>query len=338
MKRLRFAIAGPGGVAKLHAKALSEIEDAELSMVYSHRLESAKRFGEEFNIPYTTNYQKVLESDIDVIDICTPHNVRLKLIAPAIDARKHILCEKPLSITVEEGKKIVELVKRSGIKFGVVFQSRFSPSILKVKRFIEKGGLGRLILITSYVKWYRSHKYYTGWHGKWKTEGGGVLINQAIHDLDLMLFLGGEVKEVGAFTDRLYHEIEVEDTAIGIFRYKEGHLGNIIATTSLYPGYPKSFEIHGENGSIFLKEGRLSHVDLKKPVSYAPLPEEEKIKSGSSDPLNIDISGHKSAILDLIQTIRENRVPKIPPEEALRSVILVNALYEAARKKEILFL
>ncbi len=336
MKKIKFAIAGPGGVARLHAKAIAEIEDAELSLVYSHREESAKKFGKEFGIKYTTDYKSVLESDVDVIDICTPHNIRLSLIVPAVEYKKHILCEKPLSISEEEGKKIINLVKASGIKFSVIFQSRFLPSIIQVKEFIEKGGLGKLFLITSYVKWYRPSQYYTRWHGRWETEGGGVLINQAIHDLDLMLFLGGDVKEVASFVDHLYHDIEVEDTAVGILRYKNGHLGNIIATTSIYPGYPKSLEIHGENGSIFLKEGKLSRIDLKKDIPFAPSPIKEDAKSGAANPLDIDISGHKSAISDIINAIRENREPKVPPSEAIRSVILVNALYKANREKKII--
>ncbi len=335
MKKIKFAILGPGGVAWLHAKAMSEIEDAKLSLVYSHREESAKKFGEEFGVSYTTDYKKVLESDVDVIDICTPHNIRLDLIEPAIKHNKHILCEKPLSISKEEGKKIINLVRKSDIKFSVVFQSRFLPSILQVKEFIERGGLGKLFLITSYVKWYRPPQYYTRWHGKWETEGGGVLINQAIHDLDLMLFLGGDVKEVASFTEHLYHNIEVEDTAVGILRYKDGHLGNIVATTSLYPGYPKSLEIHGENGSIFLKEGKLSHIDLKKGVPFAPSPIEEKVKSGAANPLDIDISGHKSVISDLIDAIKGNREPKIPPEEGLKSVALVEAFYKSSKEKRI---
>lgn len=335
MKKIKFAILGPGGIAHLHAKAISEIENAELSIVYGHREESTKKFGETFNIPYTTDYEDILKSKVDVIDVCTPHNVRYELIAPGILHGKHVLCEKPLSITVEEGEKIIDIAKTHNKKLGVIFQSRFSPDILKVKNFIENGGLGKLILITSYVKWYRPKTYYTRWHGKWETEGGGVLINQAIHDLDLMIFLGGDIKEVGAFTKHLYHNIEVEDTALGILRYQKGYLGNIIATTSVYPGYPKSLELHGENGSIFIKEGTLEKIDLKEPLDFAPKVEQTKIKSGSSDPLDIDISGHKSAISDFVESIIENREPKIPGEEALKSVILVNALYNAGKNNKI---
>ncbi len=336
MEKIKFAIAGPGGVARIHARAISEIGDAELSLVYSHRKENAKKFGEEFNIPYTTNYQEVLESDVDVVDICTPHNIRLELIEPALFVGKNILCEKPLSITPEEGRKIIDLTQKTNRKFQVVFQSRFSPSIQKVKKFIDSGGLGKLILITSYVKWYRPPEYYTRWHGRWETEGGGVLINQAIHDIDLMLYLGGDVKEVALFSEHLFHNIEVEDTAVGILRYQMGHLGDIIATTSLYPGYPKSLEIHGENGSIFIKEGRLERVDLKEQIPGAPTPKKEEIKSGSSDPLNIDIQGHKAAIIDLIEAIKKDSSPMIPPEEGIRSVILVNALYRSQKERKII--
>ena len=336
MDKIKFAIAGPGGVARLHARAISEIEDVELSMVYGHRKESVEKFGKEFHIPYTTNYQDIIKSDIDVVDICTPHNIRLELISPALFEGKDILCEKPLSITPKEGKKIIELVKKTNRKFQIVFQSRFLPDIQKIKQFIDSGGLGKLILITSYVKWYRPSEYYVRWHGKWDTEGGGVLINQAIHDLDLMIYLGGDIKEVAAFTDHLLHNIEVEDTAVGILRYKKGHLGNIIATTSVYPGYPKSLEIHGENGSIFIEEGKLKRLDLKEPVLGAPISEKGNIKSGSSNPLDIDISGHKAAILDLIKAIKEDKEPMVPPQEGIRSVILVNALYTAQKEGKII--
>ena len=335
---IRFGIAGPGGIARFHARAMKEIQEVNLVGVYGHRQESTRRFAEEFGIAWYTDFDDFL-SNVDAVSICTPHNVRLDLILPAAAAGKHILVEKPLAISLEEADRIIEVCDKNHVKLGVIFQSRFMDDIQSIKRAISEGQLGRLFLISGYVKWYREPKYYTRWHGRWSTEGGGVLINQAIHAVDLIRWLSGKVESIAAFTDHIFHKIEVEDIAEVILKFNSGALGSIEASTATYPGYPMRLEIHTELGTLKVVENELVAADLTRPelvTSLFPRMGRKTSFSGSSNPLAINIMPHKRQIKDFIDAILNDRAPLVDGIEARKSLEIVINAYRSARERRII--
>ena len=334
---IKFGIVGPGGIARVHARAIKEIREARLVGVYGHREESVRKFAKEFGISWHTDFDEFLHN-IDALSVCTPHNVRSELILPAAAAGKHVLVEKPLAITLEEADRIISACEENHVKLGVVFQSRFADDVQSVKKALSGSLLGKLIFISGYVKWYRKPEYYSRWHGKWSTEGGGVLINQAIHVIDLVRWLGGEVTDVVAFTDHLFQKIEVEDIAIVMLRFSSGALGSIEASTATYPGYPMRLEIHTTLGTLKIEENELVAVDLKDPrlaESLFPHVGKRSFFSGSSNPLAIDVLPHKRQISDFVDAILNDRSPSINGLEGRKALEIVIKAYESARSYKI---
>ncbi len=194
------------------------------------------------------NYQALLaRTDVDAVAICTPHNLHLPMTQAAAAAGKHVLCEKPMAPSVEECDAMIDACKRAGVALGVVFQSRFEPLTLQLKQMLDSDRLGRMIHTAAHTVWYRDDAYYRSapWRGTWAEEGGGVLINQAIHTLDTLVWLGGLPSRVTAQMRTLNHDIEVEDLAVAILEYAGGHLGIVRATTAAFPGYPEALEFFG---------------------------------------------------------------------------------------------
>ena len=337
---VKFGIAGPGGIARVHARALKEIPEAELVGVYGHRKESSCKFAEEFGIPWYTDLDEFIsDTNLDAVSICTPHHVRSELAIPIAHARKHILIEKPLAISLEEADKIIGVCRDSNVKLGVIFQSRFADDVQRLKWAIDEGRLGKLMLISGYVKWYRAPEYYNNrWHGKLSTEGGGALINQAIHIIDLIRWIGGEVESVVAFIDHLLHDIEVEDVAEMLLKFSSGALGSIEAGTALYPGYPMRLEVHTTMGTVTLEENEITNADLKIPgLSHGLFPHigRRSTITGSFDPLAVDVLLHKRQISDFINAIVNDETPMVDGIEGRKSLELVIKAYESAKESEI---
>ncbi len=333
---VRIGIAGPGGVARTHALAIKGIPEAQLTAVYSHREESARRFAKEFGIPWFTDFSRFLEH-IDVLDLCTPHHVRSELILPAATKGKHILVEKPLAISLEEADEIIKVCNEAKVKLGVIFQSRFEEDIQLLNNYLKEGKLGKPLAFSGYVKWYRDPEYYTGWHGKQATEGGGVLINQAIHMLDLIRWLGGEVTDVIAMTARLLHHIEVEDTTFIILRFDSGAVGSLEASTALYPGYPMRLEVHTDLGTVILEENEVIQVDLREQglvTSLFPSIGKKTSFVRTASPTEIKILPHQRQIQDFVRAILEDKRPAVDGYEARKTLELVLEIYKKAKRFE----
>ena len=342
--RIGFAIIGTGTVAIRHARAIEEIECAELVAVYDVDTDCSFSFAEEYNTKAAASLQDLLDDDnVDVVTIATPSGTHSNVVIPAAKAGKHIICEKPLETTLGKADAIIEACKKNNVFLAAVFQSRFGENVQLIKKAIDEGRFGRLILASVQVKWYRSDDYYAsaGWRGTWELDGGGVLMNQSIHIIDLLLFLAGNPREVFAFTDLLTHSgLEVEDTACAAIRFENGAMGVIEASTSCAPGFPRKLEISGQNGSIILEDDRLIRWQFTEQY-----PEDQEIRrkgemseglhSGAADPKTAGHKGHKQQFQDMARAILENREPSISGREGRRALELIHGIYESARSGQL---
>jgi len=338
--RVGFAIIGTGTVAIRHARAIEEIESAELVAVHDVDPDRARSFALEHNTEAVLHLQDLLANDhIDVVTVATPSGTHGTVAIPAAMAGKHIICEKPLETTLEKADAIIEACKESKVYLAAIFQSRFGENVQLIKRAIDAGRFGKIVLASAQVKWYRSVDYYAsaGWRGTWELDGGGVLMNQSIHIIDLLLYLVGNPREVFAYTDLLTHTgLEVEDTACAAIRFENGGMGVIEASTSCAPGFPRKLEISGQNGSIVLEDDRLIRWQFREEY-----PEDQEIRrkgeiseglhSGAGDPKAAGYKGHKQQFQDMARAILENREPLISGREGKRALELICGIYESAR-------
>lgn len=268
--------------------------------------------------------------EIDIVCICTPSGNHAELSVAAMKKGKYVIVEKPMALTPEECQRVVDTQNKTGKKCVVISQLRFSDTSKKVKDALNKESLGKLFECGVHMKFFRSEEYYnsSGWRGTWAMDGGGALMNQGIHGIDLMLYYMGEVKSVFAFCKTLRHNIEVEDTAVAAVEFKSGAIGVIEATTSILPGYPRQIEICGSEGSVILEEDAILKWDIKG--------EDEKtgnaVNSSFADSTKISFEGHKAQIKNLINHIENGEKLLIDANEGRKSVELICAIYESSRK------
>jgi UDP-N-acetyl-2-amino-2-deoxyglucuronate dehydrogenase len=338
-KKLNFAIIGTGNIAKVHAAALTAISNAELTAVFSRSGDGKNIIPPNSPAKCTNNLPEILEDpDIDVISICTPSGEHHKVALLAAQKRKHLLIEKPLEITLQHVDQIIAACIISGVKLAGVFHSRFRPGVQKTAEALQAGRLGQINLILGSVKWYRPETYYRGtWRGTLALDGGGALMNQSIHTVDLVQWFGGPVRSVyGRIATRI-HQIEAEDTGSAILEFENGAQGVIQGATSCWPGDPARIEIHGERGTIILEEGRI----IKWKLQDATEAEKERMLTldsitagGAQDPMGISSEFHRLQIIDLIAAIQENRKPLIDGSEARKAVEIILAIYQSAKKNK----
>jgi UDP-N-acetyl-2-amino-2-deoxyglucuronate dehydrogenase len=276
---------------------------------------------------------------LDVVCVCTPSGAHLEPSVKAAQAGKHVVVEKPLEITLPRCDAIIKACDDAGVRLCTIFPSRFSAANLALKSAIDSGRFGKLTLGDTHVKWWRTQEYYDsgGWRGTWNLDGGGALMNQAIHNVDLLQWLMGDVSIVQALTATLAHErIEVEDTAVAALRFKSGALGMIEAATSAYPGLLKRTEIHGDRGSARVEQDDVtlwSFLD-KSPADaeiQAIMAARGSVSSGASDPRGINHAGHRDQLADFLQAIDEGRPPLVDGREGRKSVEIIRAIYESSK-------
>lgn len=338
---LRFGIIGCGMIANFHARALRDAAGAELVACYSRSRESADRFAAEHGCrPFDSLEEMLVDAGIDAVSICSPSGAHLDPALAAAAAGKHVVVEKPLEITTERCDAIIAACEQHNVKLGVTFQSRFHRSAQLLKSAVDEGRFGRVTLGDAYVKWYRSQEYYDSgaWRGTWKLDGGGALMNQAIHSVDLLLWLMGPVAQVSAMVDTATHErIEVEDVAVATLRFKNGALGVIEATTTAYPGALKRIEICGDRGSAILEEEDIKQWQFAdEREEDAALRQEMQGKTetggGAGDPAAINHRGHQRVFEDFAGAVQSGGELLIDGREGRRSVELINAIYQSARE------
>jgi UDP-N-acetyl-2-amino-2-deoxyglucuronate dehydrogenase len=336
-QKLGFGLIGAGAIANFHARAVAAANGGRLVGVASRRRSTAETFAKEHGIGFATDdVQKLLaQPGVDAVCITTPSALHLEPALAAIRARKHLMIEKPLDSTVEGTDHILAEAEKAGVRVGSIFQARFGDAARQVKAAVDAGRFGRMGLASCYVKWNRTPEYYTGWKGKISEDGGGVLINQAIHGVDLLQWFAGMPVEVFAWTTRRVHtRIESEDTCVAALKFGSGAFGTIEASTALWPGFSRRIEICGEHGSAVMEDDDITRWEFR--VSQ---PEDEKIRatresgamgSGAAAPMAIKFEGHLRQIQDFIDGIRDRRPFFIEGREARKAVALVRAVYDSA--------
>jgi predicted dehydrogenase len=333
-QKTRFAIVGAGAVADFHAKAIVENPRAELVAVCSRGIDRARELAAQYGIPVAhDDYQQLLkQDDIDVVSVCTPSGLHCEIAVAAAQAGKHVLCEKPLEITREKMDRMIAACRAAGVKLGAVFQRRTSPAAAAIREAVRDGRLGRMVLGDAYLKFNRSPEYYrsAGWRGTRAIDGGGALMNQGVHGVDLIQWMMGDIQSVFAYSAALVRDIEVEDTAVAVVKYKSGAFGVIQGTTSVYPGREARFELHGERGSIIYADSGFKEWKIEGSDETAP--KVGATASSSSDPLNYSVKGHAILVDDMIEAIRENRDPMITGEDARKAIDVILAIYESAKE------
>lgn len=338
-KTLGFGIIGTGAIAGHHAAAIRELHNCELRAVCSSSADRALEAAEKFGVQAYSDMAEFLDrEDIDVVIICTASGHHLEPCLAAARAGKHVLTEKPLEVSLERADQMISACRSAGVKLGCVFQNRFKPDYLKLKNALTEGLLGKLIMGNAYIKWYREKDYYenSAWKGTLKGDGGAALINQGIHNIDLLLDLMQDVESVYGQVRTSLHTIEGEDLGLALLNFKNGALGTIEGGTSLYPGYPERLEIFGEKGSIILEGGRILHWNIRgseKPVDTKPVQ-----GSGSSDPMAVDYKLHMAQLQDMAAAIIENREPLVNGETARKSLALILAVYQSSKENRLIHL
>ncbi|MEW6358466.1 MAG: Gfo/Idh/MocA family oxidoreductase [Planctomycetota bacterium] len=339
-KTYGFGVVGAGMIAGFHAAAIRDLKNARLVAFADVVEAAAKARGQEFGVDYYSDFNKMFErDDIDVVSIGTPSGIHLEPAVAAARAGKHVIVEKPLEVTPERCDKIIAACRKAKVKCASIFPSRFKECNIFIKQAVEEGRFGRITVGDTYVKWWRSQQYYDsgGWRGTWKYDGGGALMNQSIHNVDLLQWFMGPVESIMAYTDCLAHKrIEVEDTAVAILRFKSGALGVIEGTTSIYPGLLKRIEIHGDKGTAIAEEEDIIKWEFEK-----ALPVDKKIakmyakrvtKGGAvSDPKAISHIGHMKQFADFLDAIEKDREPFVNGPEGRKSVEIICAIYKAAQ-------
>jgi predicted dehydrogenase len=335
-----FGIIGLGMIAEFHAKAIAAMGKGELVACYSRSAGKADAFGKSFGCAgYSSLDQFLVHEGLDIVTICTPSGFHLEPALQAIEAGKHLIVEKPLEVTLERCDEMIEAAQKRGVRLAGVFPSRYHEAAATIKHAVEEGRFGTLTLGDAYVKWYRTQEYYDngGWRGTWKYDGGGALMNQSIHAIDLLQWFMGPVASVQAASATLIHErIEVEDTAAAVLRFANGALGVIEGSTAVFPGFLKRIEISGSGGSAVLEEEDLRLWQFaEESKEDAGIREAflSKTKSGggASDPGAIGFHGHQNQFEDFCESLEAGRPPAVDGREARKSVEIILAVYESAR-------
>ncbi len=336
-----FAIVGCGMIARFHARALAEVPGAKVTALVSRSAESARQLAAETGLacPCHSDLIEALgQPDVDAVLITTPSGAHLEPAIVAARAGKHVMVEKPLEITSGRCDQIIAACDYYGVRLGVIFPSRFADANRTLKAAVEAGRFGRLTLGETTCKWWRSQAYYDegGWKGTRALDGGGALMNQAVHNVDLLQWMMGRVSRVAAFTTTLAHErIEVEDTAVACLHFTNGALGVIEATTSVWPGLPKTIAIHGDRGTVVIEQEDVLRWEFDPPTAEDQQVQErfaQKVgaSGGSSNPAAISHQGHARQLADFVQAIRSDTAPLVDGREGRKAVAIIEAIYQSA--------
>jgi UDP-N-acetyl-2-amino-2-deoxyglucuronate dehydrogenase len=332
---IRLAIVGAGMVARYHAQAIKAAPGARL--VATCRSDPARTAAAEaeFGVPCETAYDALLaRPDVDAVCICTPSGAHAAQTIAAARAGKHVLVEKPMALTLSDADAMIEACHGAGVRLGVALQRRTEPAYQAVRGAIAGGALGRPVMGLALVPYFRGQAYYdsAAWRGTWAEDGGGALMNQGIHIVDLLLWFMGDVDEVQACADTLTHSIEVEDAVTASLRFKNGALGSIVATTAASPGFPHRVEVYGTRGGVQLEAESVVRWDSDNPPTLpASLAPGSAGAGAGSSPTGLAPTGHARIVADFVGSVRDGQPPLVPGEEGRRSLSLVLAVYEAVR-------
>ncbi|GER91372.1 oxidoreductase [Dictyobacter vulcani] len=344
MEKLRFGIVGCGVIGPTHAEAIQSLEKAELVAVADVVLEKAQKLADKFHVKSYTSLQEMLAAEeLDVVDVCTPSGMHGEHACQIMRAGSNVIIEKPMEIRHDRIEEILRVQQETGKKLAVISQHRFDEASQQVHQLIKEKALGRLVLGNAVIPWWRSQKYYDSgaWRGTRELDGGGILMNQSIHSIDILQWLMGPVKSIHAYTDTLVHTMETEDVAVAVLRFANGALGTIAATTGAYPGVTTRIEVCGDKGSAVIEDDRLGYLHLASQdseevgpygggVKKSETPKAEKAAT-ASDPAALQATTHAAQIEDMIRAIQQNGTPLVDGQAARHPVEIILGIYESAR-------
>lgn len=330
---MRVGIIGTGAVSHKHAQVYENI-GYDLVVCTDINTESGHAFAERYGCRFVQTYEEVCrDPHVDYVDVCTFPDFRLQPVQLCAEAKKHVQVQKPIATSLETARQMIDTAAKAGIQLGVVSQHRFDDSSQFLRRALDSGRLGKILEADAYVKWYRTAAYYSRpIKGSWATEGGGALINQAIHQVDVLLWLIGGVTEVfGYWQLAALHKIESEDVVASLMKYSSGATGVIQASTAFWPGYTERIEIHGTKGTAIVSGDKLTTWNVEND-SGEPAPLERDVASGASDPMAISLAPFERQFLDFGEAIRTGRKPLSSGEDGYRALEVVVSVYESCRK------
>jgi UDP-N-acetyl-2-amino-2-deoxyglucuronate dehydrogenase len=332
---IHIGLIGGGNISETHARAARAILGVNIAAVYgTNPAKVGKLCREHGGKSYHDLDTFLRHRPMDFVVVGSPSGLHAAHGIAAAKCGLHVLTEKPIDISVSRADDLIDATNRASVKLGVIFQDRGKPEIRRVKEWIDGGLIGKPLLADARVKWYRPPEYYgqSKWRGTLELDGGGALINQAVHTVDLLLWLLGDTTRVQAFTSTSLHTIEAEDTALALFQFAGGALGTLQATTAAFPGYPRRVEITGSEGTVILEQDRIVAADLKSPPPGIHAGSPTNDMENTASPAVSDFKGHQAIFEDFIRAIREDATPLCDGHEGRRSIALVEEIYRAARQ------
>jgi UDP-N-acetyl-2-amino-2-deoxyglucuronate dehydrogenase len=328
---VHIGLVGGGNISETHARAASGIPGVAVAAVFGTNQEKVARLSAQHGATAYSDFEKFLaHRPMDLVAIGSPSGLHAEQGIAAARRGLHVLTEKPLDINTARADAFIAAAAEAGVKLGVFFQDRFKADLMQVKEWVAAGLLGRMVLADARVKWFRPASYYSDsrWRGTLRLDGGGALINQAIHTVDLLLWLCGEVSTVQAVRKTALHKIEAEDTLVATLEFKNAAVGSLQAATSVFPGYPRRVELTGSEGTVIIEHDRLLAADLREPPKDLRATGDDQNASATS-PTVSDVRGHQAVLEDFVHAIKTNTVPRCSGAEGRRSVALVEAIYQA---------
>jgi UDP-N-acetyl-2-amino-2-deoxyglucuronate dehydrogenase len=334
-KTAGIGIVGCGVIADIHAGAIKDMKGGRLIAVYSRNLQKAAAFGEKHHAAAYSEWEKFINHpDLDLAVICTPNGTHLDYGKRVAAAGKHVIVEKPVEISTSRGQELIEFCRSRRVALAVIYQNRFLPDVIRLVRIIQEQKLGRIFMASAYIKWFRTQEYYDAdaWRGTGSMEGGGVLINQAIHTVDLLQWITGGIKTVmGAVRTATHSNIEVEDNAVAALEFRNHAVGVLEASTSAIPAVPRRIEIHGTLGSAILNGDHLQV--MKEGDVYVP--GEKQAATGAAGPLaGFSTEPHRQQLESIVEAIAEGRQPPVSGADSLESLKVVEAVYRSSKIKQ----
>jgi UDP-N-acetyl-2-amino-2-deoxyglucuronate dehydrogenase len=333
-----FGIVGTGVIAALHAAAIRTLPDARLAAVTDVVPGAAGAFAAARGGAAEPDLDALLaRPDVDVVCVCVPSGLHAEIGVRAARAGKHLAVEKPVDVTLAAADRLIEAARAAGVALTVISQHRFDPGLIELKRLIDEGALGRLVLGEASTKWYRAQAYYdsAAWRGTWAMDGGS-LMNQGVHYVDLLRWCMGPAAEVTAVCATQAHQVEVEDTALAVVRFSSGAVGTIVSTTAAYPGFPQRLEITGTGGTVIVEDGRITRRALTGQladgtVADGTVEEGAAGPGAAADPAAIEVASHAAQLADLLAAVAEGREPAVGGQAGRDALEIICAVYESAR-------
>lgn len=330
MSALRIGVIGCGAIHATHCEAIRKIEGAELAAVMDVSPERSEEAGKKYEVPWFTSLGPLLRR-VDAVDVCTPSGTHASVGMRAARAGKHVIVEKPIDVSVRAAQGLVEACNRLGLTLACISQHRFASAVRATRDAVRGGLLGCMALGDAYVKWHRTQEYYDSaeWRGTRKLDGG-CLMNQAIHYVDLLLWIMGPAKAVRAQTRTACHRMECEDVAAVLVEFASGATGVIQASTCCYPGLPERLELHGERGTIVIEADRIARWEVEG--ASTPTGKSQAGPSGAGDPAAIWGEQHRMQLEDFVSAIAGHREPEVTGQTALGTLKFLDAVYRSARR------